>query len=181
MKEHIACISSFLRKNVWLVFTSEETSGSYILLTNSCNGIWKLLSSITIMLVSKVKELTYLVCGTYTYVYIYILYITYIHIHTGIYFWYEQCSQVIRCEGFIHIARVELYMQVKWPLWCFFPWRMFSLLLLWCLYELDKWLVHVHQTMYNTLDLFFFITQCTEIFTQVFCFFIKYPINHLFK
>lgn len=97
------------------------------------------------------------------------------------YFWYEQCSQVMRCEGFIHIARVELYMQVKWPLWCFFPWRMFSLLLLWCLYDLDKWLVHVHQTMYNTLDLFFFITQCTEIFTQVFCFFIKYPINHLFK
>lgn len=129
MKEHIACISSFLRKNVWLVFTSEKTSGSYILLTNSCNGIWKLLSSITIMLVSKVKELTYLVCGTYTYVYIYILYITYIHIHTGIYFWCEQCSQVMRCEGFIHIARVELYMQVKWPLWCFFPWRMFALLL----------------------------------------------------
>lgn len=83
MKEHIACISSFLRKNVWLhiVFTSEETSGSYILLTNSCNGIWKLLSSITIILVSKVKELTYLVCGTYTYVYIYILYITHIFIY----------------------------------------------------------------------------------------------------
>lgn len=49
------------------------------------------------MLVSKVKELTYLVCGTYTYVYIYILYITYIHIHIGIY-----CCEIIFGMNSVH-------------------------------------------------------------------------------